>query len=399
MANTKKAELFCITLSTYKDYISRYTSNIKAWEELHKTTQKIIKALRWWCDKNGYLFITELYTVLSKSDTGRYYPHVHGVIAVDSMEVIRRIEFYWRREGLGKGEYTQDDAGNVSKGNIHIQNADMEKSYGTRNNIQYGILGFLKYSKEQQDEILINDGSSKIIPSGEFCRKSIKQDNIPNAIKSSYSFLGRGRYEWGQIYDLWARQELDRFSELDRFFSDISRQKYSDNKNQPPTSPISTREEEKQENISKTVFEKTKPPIMIGDNTNTYSKNDTKELYVTKEDIIKINPLLDSFVNLIWEQAEKASGQHIYKMRFDEVLKMYIGISLTAMGNSGSKYEKELKERDEQIKSLITALDFKDKILDITKKRLDLYSTALEKEWKKNDKRKLMEELENLHVD
>ena len=399
MANTKKAELFCITLSTYKDYISRYTSNIKAWEELHKTTQKIIKALRWWCDKNGYLFITELYTVLSKSDTGRYYPHVHGVIAVDSMEVIRRIEFYWRREGLGKGEYTQDDAGNVSKGNIHIQNADMEKSYGTRNNIQYGILGFLKYSKEQQDEILINDGSSKIIPSGEFCRKSIKQDNIPNAIKSSYSFLGRGRYEWGQIYDLWARQELDRFSELDRFFSDISCQKYSDNKNRPPTSPISTREEEKQENISKTVFEKTKPPIMIGDNTNTNSKDDTKELYVTKEDIIKINPLLDTFVNLIWEQAEKASGQHIYKMRFDEVLKMYIGISLTAIGNSGSKYEKELKERDEQIKSLITALDFKDKILDITKKRLDLYSTALEKEWKKNDKRKLMEELENLHVD
>lgn len=399
MANTKKAELFCITLSTYKDYISRYTSNIKAWEELHKTTQKIIKALRWWCDKNGYLFITELYTVLSKSDTGRYYPHVHGVIAVDSMEVIRRIEFYWRREGLGKGEYTQDDAGNVSKGNIHIQNADMEKSYGTRNNIQYGILGFLKYSKEQQDEILINDGSSKIIPSGEFCRKSIKQDNIPNAIKSSYSFLGRGRYEWGQIYDLWARQELDRFSELDRFFSDISCQKYSDNKNRPPTSPINTREEEKQENISKTVFEKTKPPIMIGDNTNTNSKDDTKELYVTKEDIIKINPLLDTFVNLIWEQAEKASGQHIYKMRFDEVLKMYIGISLTAIGNSGSKYEKELKERDEQIKSLITALDFKDKILDITKKRLDLYSTALEKEWKKNDKRKLMEELENLHVD
>ena len=399
MANTKKAELFCITLSTYKDYISRYTSNIKAWEELHKTTQKIIKALRWWCDKNGYLFITELYTVLSKSDTGRYYPHVHGVIAVDSMEVIRRIEFYWRREGLGKGEYTQDDAGNVSKGNIHIQNADMEKSYGTRNNIQYGILGFLKYSKEQQDEILINDGSSKIIPSGEFCRKSIKQDNIPNAIKSSYSFLGRGRYEWGQIYDLWARQELDRFSELDRFFSDISCQKYSDNKNRPPTSPISTREEEKQENISKTVFEKTNPPIMIGDNTNTNSKDDTKELYVTKEDIIKINPLLDTFVNLIWEQAEKASGQHIYKMRFDEVLKMYIGISLTAIGNSGSKYEKELKERDEQIKSLITALDFKDKILDITKKRLDLYSTALEKEWKKNDKRKLMEELENLHVD
>ena len=399
MANTKKAELFCITLSTYKDYISRYTSNIKAWEELHKTTQRIIKALRWWCDKNGYLFITELYTVLSKSDTGRYYPHVHGVIAVDSMEVIRRIEFYWRREGLGKGEYTQDDAGNVSKGNIHIQNADMEKSYGTRNNIQYGILGFLKYSKEQQDEILINDGSSKIIPSGEFCRKSIKQDNIPNAIKSSYSFLGRGRYEWGQIYDLWARQELDRFSELDRFFSDISCQKYSDNKNRPPTSPINTREEEKQENISKTVFEKTKPPIMIGDNTNTNSKDDTKELYVTKEDIIKINPLLDTFVNLIWEQAEKASGQHIYKMRFDEVLKMYIGISLTAIGNSGSKYEKELKERDEQIKSLITALDFKDKILDITKKRLDLYSTALEKEWKKNDKRKLMEELENLHVD
>ena len=399
MANTKKAELFCITLSTYKDYISRYTSNIKAWEELHKTTQKIIKALRWWCDKNGYLFITELYTVLSKSDTGRYYPHVHGVIAVDSMEVIRRIEFYWRREGLGKGEYTQDDAGNVSKGNIHIQNADMEKSYGTRNNIQYGILGFLKYSKEQQDEILINDGSSKIIPSGEFCRKSIKQDNIPNAIKSSYSFLGRGRYEWGQIYDLWARQELDRFSELDRFFSDISCQKYSDNKNRPPTSPINTREEEKQENISKTVFEKTKPPIMIGDNTNTNSKDDTKELYVTKEDIIKINPLLDTFVNLIWEQAEKASGQHIYKMRFDEVLKMYIGISLTAIGNSGSKYEKELKERDEQIKSLITALDFKDKVLDITKKRLDLYSTALEKEWKKNDKRKLMEELENLHVD
>ena len=399
MANTKKAELFCITLSTYKDYISRYTSNIKAWEELHKTTQKIIKALRWWCDKNGYLFITELYTVLSKSDTGRYYPHVHGVIAVDSMEVIRRIEFYWRREGLGKGEYTQDDAGNVSKGNIHIQNADMEKSYGTRNNIQYGILGFLKYSKEQQDEILINDGSSKIIPSGEFCRKSIKQDNIPNAIKSSYSFLGRGRYEWGQIYDLWARQELDRFSELDRFFSDISRQKYSDNKNRPPTSPINTREEEKRENISKTVFEKTKPPIMIGDNTNTNSKDDTKELYVTKEDIIKINPLLDTFVNLIWEQAEKASGQHIYKMRFDEVLKMYIGISLTAIGNSGSKYEKELKERDEQIKSLITALDFKDKVLDITKKRLDLYSTALEKEWKKNDKRKLMEELENLHVD
>lgn len=399
MANTKKAELFCITLSTYKDYISRYTSNIKAWEELHKTTQKIIKALRWWCDKNGYLFITELYTVLSKSDTGRYYPHVHGVIAVDSMEVIRRIEFYWRREGLGKGEYTQDDAGNVSKGNIHIQNADMEKSYGTRNNIQYGILGFLKYSKEQQDEILINDGSSKIIPSGEFCRKSIKQDNIPNAIKSSYSFLGRGRYEWGQIYDLWARQELDRFSELDRFFSDISCQKYSDNKNRPPTSPINTREEEKRENISKTVFEKTKPPIMIGDNTNTNSKDDTKELYVTKEDIIKINPLLDTFVNLIWEQAEKASGQHIYKMRFDEVLKMYIGISLTAIGNSGSKYEKELKERDEQIKSLITALDFKDKILDITKKRLDLYSTALEKEWKKNDKRKLMEELENLHVD
>lgn len=399
MANTKKAELFCITLSTYKDYISRYTSNIKAWEELHKTTQKIIKALRWWCDKNGYLFITELYTVLSKSDTGRYYPHVHGVIAVDSMEVIRRIEFYWRREGLGKGEYTQDDAGNVSKGNIHIQNADMEKSYGTRNNIQYGILGFLKYSKEQQDEILINDGSSKIIPSGEFCRKSIKQDNIPNAIKSSYSFLGRGRYEWGQIYDLWARQELDRFSELDRFFSDISCQKYSDNKNRPPTSPINTREEEKRENISKTVFEKTKPPIMIGDNTNTNSKDDTKELYVTKEDIIKINPLLDTFVNLIWEQAEKASGQHIYKMRFDEVLKMYIGISLTAIGNSGSKYEKELKERDEQIKSLITALDFKDKVLDITKKRLDLYSTALEKEWKKNDKRKLMEELENLHVD
>ena len=399
MANTKKAELFCITLSTYKDYISRYTSNIKAWEELHKTTQKIIKALRWWCDKNGYLFITELYTVLSKSDTGRYYPHVHGVIAVDSMEVIRRIEFYWRREGLGKGEYTQDDAGNVSKGNIHIQNADMEKSYGTRNNIQYGILGFLKYSKEQQDEILINDGSSKIIPSGEFCRKSIKQDNIPNAIKSSYSFLGRGRYEWGQIYDLWARQELDRFSELDRFFSDISCQKYSDNKNRPPTSPINTREEEKQENISKTVFGKTKPPIMIGDNTNTNSKDDTKELYVTKEDIIKINPLLDTFVNLIWEQAEKASGQHIYKMRFDEVLKMYIGISLTAIGNSGSKYEKELKERDEQIKSLITALDFKDKVLDITKKRLDLYSTALEKEWKKNDKRKLMEELENLHVD
>ena len=86
-------------------------------------------------------------------------------------------------------------------------------------------------------------------------------------------------------------------------------------------------------------------------------------------------------------------------MRFDEVLKMYIGISLTAIGNSGSKYEKELKERDEQIKSLITALDFKDKVLDITKKRLDLYSTALEKEWKKNDKRKLMEELENLHVD
>lgn len=399
MANTKKAELFCITLSTYKDYISRYTSNIKAWEELHKTTQRIIKALRWWCDKNGYLFITELYTVLSKSDTGRYYPHVHGVIAVDSMEVIRRIEFYWRREGLGKGEYTQDDAGNVSKGNIHIQNADMEKSYGTRNNIQYGILGFLKYSKEQQDEILINDGSSKIIPSGEFCRKSIKQDNIPNAIKSSYSFLGRGRYEWGQIYDLWARQELDRFSELDRFFSDISCQKYSDNKNRPPTSPINTREEEKRENISKTVFEKTKPPIMIGDNTNTNSKDDTKELYVTKEDIIKINPLLDTFVNLIWEQAEKASGQHIYKMRFDEVLKMYIGISLTAIGNSGSKYEKELKERDEQIKSLITALDFKDKVLDITKKRLDLYSTALEKEWKKNDKRKLMEELENLHVD
>ena len=399
MANTKKAELFCITLSTYKDYISRYTSNIKAWEELHKTTQKIIKALRWWCDKNGYLFITELYTVLSKSDTGRYYPHVHGVIAVDSMEVIRRIEFYWRREGLGKGEYTQDDAGNVSKGNIHIQNADMEKSYGTRNNIQYGILGFLKYSKEQQDEILINDGSSKIIPSGEFCRKSIKQDNIPNAIKSSYSFLGRGRYEWGQIYDLWARQELDRFSELDRFFSDISCQKYSDNKNRPPTSPINTREEEKRENISKTVFEKTKPPIMIGDNTNTNSKDDTKELYVTKEDIIKINPLLDTFVNLIWEQAEKASGQHIYKMRFDEVLKMYIGISLTAIGNSGSKYEKELKERDEQIKSLITALDFKDKVLDITKKRLDLYSTELEKEWKKNDKRKLMEELENLHVD
>ena len=399
MANTKKAELFCITLSTYKDYISRYTSNIKAWEELHKTTQRIIKALRWWCDKNGYLFITELYTVLSKSDTGRYYPHVHGVIAVDSMEVIRRIEFYWRREGLGKGEYTQDDAGNVSKGNIHIQNADMEKSYGTRNNIQYGILGFLKYSKEQQDEILINDGSSKIIPSGEFCRKSIKQDNIPNAIKSSYSFLGRGRYEWGQIYDLWARQELDRFSELDRFFSDISCQKYSDNKNRPPTSPINTREEEKQENISKTVFGKTKPPIMIGDNTNTNSKDDTKELYVTKEDIIKINPLLDTFVNLIWEQAEKASGQHIYKMRFDEVLKMYIGISLTAIGNSGSKYEKELKERDEQIKSLITALDFKDKVLDITKKRLDLYSTALEKEWKKNDKRKLMEELENLHVD
>ena len=399
MANTKKAELFCITLSTYKDYISRYTSNIKAWEELHKTTQRIIKALRWWCDKNGYLFITELYTVLSKSDTGRYYPHVHGVIAVDSMEVIRRIEFYWRREGLGKGEYTQDDAGNVSKGNIHIQNADMEKSYGTRNNIQYGILGFLKYSKEQQDEILINDGSSKIIPSGEFCRKSIKQDNIPNAIKSSYSFLGRGRYEWGQIYDLWTRQELDRFSELDRFFSDISCQKYSDNKNRPPTSPINTREEEKQENISKTVFEKTKPPIMIGDNTNTNSKDDTKELYVTKEDIIKINPLLDTFVNLIWEQAEKASGQHIYKMRFDEVLKMYIGISLTAIGNSGSKYEKELKERDEQIKSLITALDFKDKVLDITKKRLDLYSTALEKEWKKNDKRKLMEELENLHVD
>ena len=399
MANTKKAELFCITLSTYKDYISRYTSNIKAWEELHKTTQRIIKALRWWCDKNGYLFITELYTVLSKSDTGRYYPHVHGVIAVDSMEVIRRIEFYWRREGLGKGEYTQDDAGNVSKGNIHIQNADMEKSYGTRNNIQYGILGFLKYSKEQQDEILINDGSSKIIPSGEFCRKSIKQDNIPNAIKSSYSFLGRGRYEWGQIYDLWARQELDRFSELDRFFSDISCQKYSDNKNRPPTSPINTREEEKQENISKTVFGKNKPPIMIGDNTNTNSKDDTKELYVTKEDIIKINPLLDTFVNLIWEQAEKASGQHIYKMRFDEVLKMYIGISLTAIGNSGSKYEKELKERDEQIKSLITALDFKDKILDITKKRLDLYSTALEKEWKKNDKRKLMEELENLHVD
>ena len=399
MANTKKAELFCITLSTYKDYISRYTSNIKAWEELHKTTQRIIKALRWWCDKNGYLFITELYTVLSKSDTGRYYPHVHGVIAVDSMEVIRRIEFYWRREGLGKGEYTQDDAGNVSKGNIHIQNADMEKSYGTRNNIQYGILGFLKYSKEQQDEILINDGSSKIIPSGEFCRKSIKQDNIPNAIKSSYSFLGRGRYEWGQIYDLWTRQELDRFSELDRFFSDISCQKYSDNKNRPPTSPINTREEEKRENISKTVFEKTKPPIMIGDNTNTNSKDDTKELYVTKEDIIKINPLLDTFVNLIWEQAEKASGQHIYKMRFDEVLKMYIGISLTAIGNSGSKYEKELKERDEQIKSLITALDFKDKVLDITKKRLDLYSTALEKEWKKNDKRKLMEELENLHVD
>ena len=399
MANTKKAELFCITLSTYKDYISRYTSNIKAWEELHKTTQRIIKALRWWCDKNGYLFITELYTVLSKSDTGRYYPHVHGVIAVDSMEVIRRIEFYWRREGLGKGEYTQDDAGNVSKGNIHIQNADMEKSYGTRNNIQYGILGFLKYSKEQQDEILINDGSSKIIPSGEFCRKSIKQDNIPNAIKSSYSFLGRGRYEWGQIYDLWARQELDRFSELDRFFSDISCQKYSDNKNRPPTSPINTREEEKRENISKTVFEKTKPPIMIGGNTNTNSKDDTKELYVTKEDIIKINPLLDTFVNLIWEQAEKASGQHIYKMRFDEVLKMYIGISLTAIGNSGSKYEKELKERDEQIKSLITALDFKDKVLDITKKRLDLYSTALEKEWKKNDKRKLMEELENLHVD
>ena len=399
MANTKKAELFCITLSTYKDYISRYTSNIKAWEELHKTTQKIIKALRRWCDKNGTLFITELYTVLSKSDTGRYYPHVHGVIAVDSMEVIRRIEFYWRREGLGKGEYTQDDAGNVSKGNIHIQNADMEKSYGTRNNIQYGILGFLKYSKEQQDEILINDGSSKIIPSGEFCRKSIKQDNIPNAIKSSYSFLGRGRYEWGQIYDLWARQELDRFSELDRFFSDISCQKYSDNKNRPPTSPINTREEEKRENISKTVFEKTKPPIMIGDNTNTNSKDDTKELYVTKEDIIKINPLLDTFVNLIWEQAEKASGQHIYKMRFDEVLKMYIGISLTAIGNSGSKYEKELKERDEQIKSLITALDVKDKVLDITKKRLDLYSTALEKEWKKNDKRKLMEELENLHVD
>lgn len=399
MANTKKAELFCITLSTYKDYISRYTSNIKAWEELHKTTQRIIKALRWWCDKNGYLFITELYIVLSKSDTGRYYPHVHGVIAVDSMEVIRRIEHYWRREGLGKGEYTQDDAGNVSKGNIHIQNADMEKSYGTRNNIQYGILGFLKYSKEQQDEILINNGSSKIIPSGEFCRKSIKQDNIPNAIKSSYSFLGRGRYEWGQIYDLWARQELDRFSELDSFFSDISCQKYSDNKNRPPTSPISTREEEKQENISKTVLEKTKPPIMIGDNTNTYSKDDAKELYVTKEDIIKINPLLDTFVNLIWERAEKASGQHIDKMRFDEVLKMYIGISLTAIGNSGSKYEKELKERDEQIKSLITALDFKDKILDITKKRLDLYSTALEKEWKKNDKRKLMEELENLHID
>lgn len=399
MANTKKAELFCITLSTYKDYISRYTSNIKAWEELHKTTQRIIKALRWWCDKNGYLFITELYTVLSKSDTGRYYPHVHGVIAVDSMEVIRRIEFYWRREGLGKGEYTQDDAGNVSKGNIHIQNADMEKSYGTRNNIQYGILGFLKYSKEQQDEILINDGSSKIIPSGEFCRKSIKQDNIPNAIKSSYSFLGRGRYEWGQIYDLWARQELDRFSELDRFFSDISCQKYSDNKNRPPTSPINTREEEKQENISKTVFGKTKPPIMIGDNTNTNSKDDTNELYVTKEDIMKINPSLQPLVNSVWESAEKKSGKHLEKMSLEEILKTYIAYSMFRMADEIELRKKEVAIRDEQIKDLLTGLEFKDKILEVTKKRLDLYSAALEKEWKKNEKNPLMTELENLHVD
>lgn len=390
MANTKKAELFCITLSTYKDYISRYTSNIKAWEELHKTTQKIIKALRWWCDKNGYLFITELYIVLSKSDTGRYYPHVHGVIAVDSMEVIRRIEHYWRREGLGKGEYTQDDAGNVSKGNIHIQNADMEKSYGTRNNIQYGILGFLKYSKEQQDEILINDGSSKIISSGEFCRKSIKQDNIPNAIKSSYSFLGRGRYEWGQIYDLWARQELDRFSELDRFFSDISRQKYSDNKNLPPTSPINTREEEKQENISKTVFEKTKPPIMIGGNTNTYSKDNTKELYITKDDIIKKNPYLDKVVNDIWNYHKSVMGKDGENLTVDEILTIdrMLGFDvwsndIGALNKVIKDKDKEIEKKDRQLKKLMASWEREYKQHKTTKERLELYANALDKEWNK----------------
>ena len=390
MANTKKAELFCITLSTYKDYISRYTSNIKAWEELHKTTQKIIKALRWWCDKNGYLFITELYIVLSKSDTGRYYPHVHGVIAVDSMEVIRRIEFYWRREGLGKGEYTQDDAGNVSKGNIHIQNADMEKSYGTRNNIQYGILGFLKYSKEQQDEILINDGSSKIIPSGEFCRKSIKQDNIPNAIKSSYSFLGRGRYEWGQIYNLWARQELDRFSELDRFFSDISCQKYSDNKNRPPISPINTREEEKQENISKTVFEKTKPPIMIGDNTNTYSKDNTKELYITKDDIIKKNPYLDKVVNDIWNYHKSVMGKDGENLTVDEILTIdrMLGFDvwsndIGALNKVIKDKDKEIEKKDRQLKKIMASWEREYKQHKTTKERLELYANALDKEWNK----------------
>lgn len=274
MAQNKKAELFCITLSTYKEYASRYTSNIESWESLYEQTIKIFKALRAWANTNQYLYIVELYIVLSKTDTGRYYPHIHGVIAVDSMEVIRRIAYYWKKEKLGSGEFKQDEKGNISKGNIHIQHADNNKSYGTRKEKQYGIEGFLKYSREQQDTILINNGV--------ICRKSLRQDNIPNDIKRDYIFIGRGRYDWGKIYKLWEIQEDSDKMNLDRFFQRIHYQKYSDKTNTHTKSPINTRGEEQDRFENKTDSNMSKPPIMIGYNTN-------KESIIKEREFDKIN--------------------------------------------------------------------------------------------------------------
>lgn len=220
MFSKKKPKLYCITLSTYKEYITRFENCVLAWENLYIKIKNIIKKLREWANSRNYFFITELYIVLPKNKNGKYYPHIHGCLAVSCSEIIERLSYYWRKEKLGKGEFTTKNNREIGRGNIYLSYPNIEKSYGTKNDIQYGIMGFLKYAKEQEDKIYICKGEEKLkfTKKGTYCCKSLIQDNYPKEIKDKDIFLNKGCYNWNKIFNLWVGENNNKNSLSEFFF-------------------------------------------------------------------------------------------------------------------------------------------------------------------------------------